>query len=123
MPYSTYYKNAALNVMRNVAFAAIAQSYASLHTASPGLTGTNEVTGGSPAYARKAINFSAAASGSMASSNSPVLDVPASTTVTHVGFWDAATAGNFLGYADVTDEVFAGQGTYTVNSATLDLNL
>lgn len=122
MPYSPFFKNASLNTLRNTAHAAIAQTYASLHTADPSTTGTNEVTGGSPAYARKAINFNAASAGSMGSSNAPVFDVPASTTVAYVGFWDAATTGNFLGAAAVTSEVFASQGTYTVTSATLDLN-
>jgi hypothetical protein len=93
--------------------------FVSAHTADPGTTGTNEVTGGSPAYARKAITWSAASSGSAASSNSPVLDIPASTTVTHIGFWSAATSGTFYGSADVTDEAFGGQGTYTLSSATV----
>lgn len=122
MPYSPFFKNASLNTLRNVAHAAIAQTYASLHTADPSTTGANEVTGGSPAYARKAINFGAASAGSMASSSTPVFDVPA-TTVAYVGFWDASTSGNFIGSAAVTSEVFASQGTYTVTSATLDLNL
>ena len=122
MPYSPFFKNACLNTMRNTAHAAIAQTYASLHTADPSTTGANEVTGGSPAYARKAINFSAASAGSMASSSAPVFDVPA-CTLAYVGFFDAATSGNFIGAAAVTSEVFASQGTYTVTSATLDLNL
>jgi hypothetical protein len=115
MAYSPYFKNTALD-------AVITGVFASLHTGDPGTTGANEVSGGSPAYARKAISFAAASSGSKASSSSPVLDVPAATTVTHVGYWDASTSGHFLAGSDVTDETFAAQGTYTVNSATLDLN-
>lgn len=72
--------------------------FASLHTAYSA-TGTNEVTGGSPAYARKAITWSAASSGSKASSSSPVFDIPASTTVAFVGLWSAASAGTFSGMA------------------------
>lgn len=70
--------------------------FGSLHTAYSS-TGTNEVTGGSPAYARKAATWAAAASGAKATSASMVFDVPASTTVRWVGFFDASTAGNFLG--------------------------
>lgn len=70
--------------------------YGSLHTAYSS-SGANEVTGGSPAYARKAATWAAASSGSKATSASMVFDVPASTTVRWVGFWDASTAGNFLG--------------------------
>jgi hypothetical protein len=93
--------------------------FASLHTASPGAGGSNEVTGGSPAYARKAITWSAASTSSKAASNTPVFDVPAGTTVAFCGLWSLATAGVFYGYFDVTDEVFAGQGTYTLTSGTI----
>lgn len=117
MPYSTTGKNAMLNYLAGVAV------FASLHTAIPGDTGASEVTGGSPAYARKAITWNAAVAGSLDSSNAPVFDVPASTTVSFVGFWSAVTLGVFYGSADVTDEVFAGQGTYTLTDADLDLNL
>ncbi len=115
MPYSTYFKNTALD-------AVLTGVFVSLHTGDPGNTGANEVSGGSPAYARKAISFSAASGGSKAASTSPVIDVPAATTVTFAGFWDASTSGHFLASSDISDETFGGQGTYTVNTATLDLN-
>ena len=35
-------------------------THLSLHTATPGTTGASEATGGSPAYARKAVTFNAA---------------------------------------------------------------
>lgn len=116
MPYVDASKNAMLNELASLA------GYASLHTASPGTTGANEVSGGSPAYARKAITWNAASSGSVDSSNAPVFDVPSGTTVTHVGLWSAATAGTFYGYADVTDETFGSQGTYTLSDFDFDLN-
>jgi hypothetical protein len=115
MAYSTYFKNTALD-------AVITGVYVSAHTADPGITGASEVSGGSPAYARKAISFAAASSGSKAASSTPAIDVPAATTVTHLGFWDASTSGHFLAGANVDDETFNNQGTYTVNTATLDLN-
>lgn len=122
MPYSTAGKNLMLNALKGTN-PTTPITHASLHTASPGDTGANEVSGGSPAYARKAIAFNAASGGTMDdSTNGAVFDVPASTTVTHVGFWSASTAGTFLGYADVTDETFSGQGTYTLTDADLDLN-
>lgn len=97
-------------------------THVSLHTADPGTTGTNEVSGGTPAYARKAIAFSAAAAGVADSSNAPAFDVPAGTTVTHIGFWDALTGGNFLGSGDITDEAFAAQGVYTLNDADITIS-
>lgn len=70
--------------------------FGSLHTAYS-TTGTNEVTGGSPAYARKGLTWAAASGGSKAlSATFPTWDVPAGTTVAWIGGWDAVTVGNFL---------------------------
>jgi hypothetical protein len=71
-------------------------THLSLHTAYS-TTGTNEVTGGSPAYARKAATWAAASGRSKATSASAVFDVPAATTVRWVGGWDAVTVGDFKG--------------------------
>lgn len=93
---------------------------ASAHTAFPGSTGANEVTGGSPAYARKAVTLAAAAGGSRGTSASVTFDVPA-CTVGWLGFWKAglfvacapnggATPKNFMSIAS-TDIVYsAGHG-------------
>ncbi len=96
--------------------------YASLHTGDPGTTGASEVTGGSPAYARKAITWNAAASGNLDNNANPTFDVPASTTVTHFGLWSASSGGTFYAGGDITDEVFAGQGTYTLTDADIALS-
>ena len=82
---------AAKNTMLN----ALTVDTTSLHTAFPGVTGANEVAGGTPAYARKAVTFGAAAGGSRALSAAVTFDVPA-TTVRWFGFW---VAGTFVGYA------------------------
>lgn len=95
--------------------------FVSLHTADPGTTGTNEVSGGSPAYARKSITWDVAAAANLNSSNAPVFDVPAGVTITHVGYWSALTAGTFYGSGDITDEAFAAQGTYTLSDADVDI--
>jgi hypothetical protein len=68
-----------------------ATPFLSLHTAFPP-AGGNEVTGGSPVYARKAITWNAAASGSKTIVAAQTFDVPA-TTVRAVALYDAATAG------------------------------
>lgn len=116
MPYSAAAKDYMLDQLGSVC------TYASLHTVNPGSAGTSEVSGGSPAYARKGLTWNSAASGSKTLSNSPAFDVPASTTVTHVGLWSALTSGTYYGYIDVTDAIYTGQGTYQVTSGTLDLN-
>ena len=93
---------------RNAAADALAAriTHLSLHTASPSTTGANEATGGSPAYARKAVTFNAAgAAGPLGSTLQPAtvgvawssevtFDVAAGS-YTHWGSWSASTAGTF----------------------------
>lgn len=113
MPYTVAGKNRML--------AALGATHVSAHTADPGDSGTNEVSGGS--YARSAITFNAPAAGSLDSSNVPAISIPAATTVTHVGYWDALSGGVFLGSSVVTGtEVFNNAGTLSVTDADLDLN-
>jgi len=74
-----------------------------------------ELSGGSPAYARVAITFAAAAGGVLDdSTNGAVINVPAGGVVDYVGGWSASTAGTLQVIDDVAQESFAGQGTYTV---------
>lgn len=111
------YTNDAKNAMLDALGALI--TYAALYSDD---AGTTEVTGGDPAYARKAITFAAADAGSMAANGTlPVFDVPAGT-VKAVGLMSAAVDGTRYDLSDVTDEVFAAQGTYTLTSVVLDLN-
>lgn len=70
---------------------ALTLNEASLHTAYSA-SGANEVAGGAPAYARKAITMAAAASRARASSTQPVFDVPSGTTVRFVGLWTSGGA-------------------------------
>jgi hypothetical protein len=56
-------------------------TFYSLHTDVVGSGSGGEVTGGSPAYARKAATWNAAAAGALDNSGTAVFDVPASTTV------------------------------------------
>ena len=116
MPYAAAAKNLMLDQFGAVAL------YGSLHTAAPGSTGASEVAGGSPAYARKSLTWSAAANGSKTLSNTPTFDIPASTTVAYLGLWSAASGGTYYGYITVTSEVYAAQGTYQIQSGAVDLN-
>ena len=94
MPFADNAKNAMLDHLATLAV------FVSLHTAWSA-TGTNEVTGGSPAYARKAITWNAASAGTMDSSAAPVFDVPASTTVEYKGYFSLVTGGTFYGMSPV----------------------
>lgn len=91
--FSTFAKNLMLDALDESATNGF--KFGSLHTAYS-TTGTNEATGGSPAYARKATTFSAASGGSKALTTGITFDVPAGTYA-WVGGWDASTAGNFHG--------------------------
>lgn len=80
-----------------------------------------ELSGGSPAYARKVIAWNAAASGTMDdSTNGAVIDVPANKTVNYLGLWNS-TSSDLLAIDDVDPEPYTNQGTYTVTDADLDL--
>lgn len=94
-------------------------TYLSLHRADPSTTGANELTGGSPAYARKAVTWGSASSGAVASSASVRFDVPAGD-VAYVGLW--SSGGTFYGAGAVTRETYAAQGTYELTRATIRLN-
>jgi len=77
----------------------LGMKFGSLHTAYS-TTGASEVTGGSPAYARVALTWAAAAGAPRTkalAATLPTWNVPAATTVGWWGMWDAVTVGNFLG--------------------------
>ena len=95
--------------------------YVSLHPDVVGSGNPNEVGGGPPAYARKSITWNAASAGNVDSSNQPVFDVPGGTTVTRLGFQTALTGGTYYGDAELTDEAFGGQGTYTLTDCDISL--
>jgi hypothetical protein len=93
-----------------------------LHSGDPGAadTASNELTGGSPAYARKTVAFNAAGTpttGGMTTNGDVVFDVPAST-VAWVSGWNTGGTQRFF-KKQVTSEVFGAQGTYTVLSGSL----
>ncbi|MDM7488696.1 hypothetical protein QT969_10375 [Rhodococcus sp. CSLK01-03] len=86
--------------------------YISLHTADPTSTGQYEATGGSPAYARKATTWGAAASGQVTGSE-VTIDAPAGT-YTHAGIWSAATGGTFIDKVSITSTTLGSQGQIKV---------
>lgn len=86
-------------------------TYGALFTTAPGSSAGTEVTGGSPAYARKALSWSAPSGGVITAS--ATFDVPACTVV-GTGVYTAATAGTYLDGNTVTSVTFTGQDTVTV---------
>jgi hypothetical protein len=86
--------------------------YISLHSASPGTTGANEITGGT--YARVATTWSAAAASSRAGS-AVVINVPAGVTITHFGIYTLGTAGVYKRGGQLSaPETYGAAGTYTL---------
>jgi hypothetical protein len=91
---STFLANALLNhVFRNVAYTPPTTIYAKVHIGDPGAAGTANA---SAQTTRIPTTFAAAASGSIAISNTPEFTLNATETISYVSFWDASTAGNFL---------------------------
>lgn len=89
-----------------------AATHAALYTTAPGGSAGTEVTGGSPAYARKAITWGSPTNGVMTAT--VTFDVPSGTTVVGAGVHTALTAGTYLDGASVTSQAFATQGTYAL---------
>lgn len=85
---------------------------------------TDEVTGGS--YARTAVTFSAASSGT--TSNNVTVTFPTATadwgTITHVAVMDSLTSGNVLFWGAVTTPKIIENGdTFQVTSGNLTISL
>ena len=114
--------SAARNAMLDADSTTWPPNQVSLHTADPGNGSTasagTEVTGGT--YARQAITWAASASGSKAASGQPVFQVPASTTITHLGYWRGTT---FLGSRPLdAAQTYSTAGTYTATAVTESLS-
>lgn len=86
-------------------------------------TGT-EITGGSPAYARKAITFGAASNGEISATNVPIeFDVPSGATVASVRLFDQLTGGtDYSGAIAFTAETFSNQGVFKLNTLSENMN-
>lgn len=103
-------KNLMLNALKD------ACGYLALYTDA---AGTIEVSGGSPAYARKPVTYNAASGGQLNTAADVVFDVPAGVTVRAIGMCTALTGGT----QHVIDEppaveAFGAQGEYKVPAGT-----
>lgn len=105
---------------RHVALDGLATAITRLaaYSGNPGSAGTsNEISGGSPAYARKAVTFAASASGQKATNASVVFDIPAGSNVAYFGGWN--TAGDtFYGYWPNQGDTAAAPQVCTLDAAT-----
>jgi len=103
MSFSDYLETKVLDhVFGGTAYTAPATLYVALYTAAPSDSGGGtEVSGGG--YARQTIAFTTSGD---TTSNTAAVEFPTATanygTVTHVGIFDASTAGNLMAWAALT---------------------
>lgn len=127
---SNYLREKVLNWFRGTAFpAAPTNIYISLHTADPGTNGASEVSGGN--YARQTVAVPAGLNAPVDSGSDELIDnvnaiswaaVTWAATITHVGIWDAATVGNYLGGGALTaSKVVVSGDTVTFAAGALDV--
>ncbi len=113
--------NAWLNVLRGTTFTGVSV-FVKLHTGDPGASGATAAAAGSTT--RPAITWSAASGGSMTITGTAPswTNGGTSETLSHVSFWDNATAGNFLGSAALgSTQAWATGNTYALNTCTWSL--
>jgi hypothetical protein len=79
--------------------------------------GGTEITGGSPAYARRAVTWAAASDGTIRPNANLTFDIPSGVTVGGWRGYSASTAGTNYGGKALTNEAFAAQGEYTLLAA------
>lgn len=115
--------NAILDALcRSVTWTEPVAFYVKLHTGDPGAAGTSNAA---TETTRVQATFSAASGGAI--TNSAALEwtsVSTTETYSHVSFWDASTAGTFLGSDDLAASKAVDAGDdFTIPAGDLDLNL
>ena len=87
-------------------------THGTVYTTAPGATAGTEPSGGSPAFARKALTWGAASGGVVTAT--ATFDIPAGSTIVGTGLHDALTAGNYIDGKTETSVAFPAQDTLTV---------
>lgn len=115
------------HALGTASFTAPSNVYLGLFTSDPtdADSGT-EVSTSSSAYGRQTITFDAAASGSAASAATVTFSAATANwgTITHIGIYDASTAGNLLFHGAVTTSKTIESGdTFQVSAGNLTISL
>ena len=118
---SSYLANSWLDALGNATAFSVATPYVKLHVADPGANGTaNAAT----ETTRKAVSFSAASAGALASDADVTwTNIAGSQDATHFTAWDNLSAGNFLFSGTITGNAYTAGDTYTISSAGLTVSL
>ena len=125
MSFSDYLETKVLDhVFAGTAYTAPSTLYVALFTAAPSDSGGGtEVSGG--AYARQTIAFTTSGD---TTSNNAAIEFPTATanygTVTHVGVYDASSAGNLMAWAALTSSKTIETGdVFRIPANDLDITL
>ncbi len=106
-----------LNVLRGTTFTGITAVYVKLHTADPGASGATAAAAGSTT--RPAITWAAPSGGAIAMTGTAPswTNGGTSETLSHLSFWDSASAGNFLGSVALgSTQAWATGNVYTLSA-------
>ncbi len=107
---NTYFSDAGVNYALN----AESDEWFGLNSASPGITGANEIAGGS--YQREATTWSGAA-GSSRPGSQIVVNVPAGVSITHFSVWSAQAGGTYKRGGPLRDPATGNPVTETFGAA------
>lgn len=125
MSFSNYLETELLDhVFAGNAYTSPSTVYVGLFTSNPAEDGSGtEVSGGS--YVRKAGSFSV--SGNTATTTAAI-EFPTATaswgTITHIGIYDASSAGNLLAYAALTaSKAIASGDVFRIPAGDIDITL
>ena len=125
MSFSNFLETELLDhVFAGNAYSAPAAVYVGLFTSNPDEDGSGtEVSGGS--YARQAGSFTV--SGNTATTTAAI-EFPTATatwgTITHIGIYDASSAGNLLAYAALTaSKAIASGDVFRIPTGDIDITL
>lgn len=88
-------------------------TFGAVYTSAPGATAGAEPSGGSPAYARKALTWAAGTVDGVVTATA-TFDIPSGVTIVGAGVHTAVTAGTYLDGQSVTSQAFASPGTFSV---------
>ena len=125
MSFSNYLETKVLaHTFSNTAYTSPSTVYVGLFTSSPSEDGSGtEVSGGS--YARQSGAFTTS---NNTATTSAAIEFPTATaswgTITHIGIYDASSAGNLLAYAALTaSKAIASGDVFRIPTGDIDITL
>lgn len=91
-----------------------AATFADVYSTSGASAAGTAITGGSPAYASKAVTWGSSLNGVVSTSAPSVFDIPSGASVAGFGV-KTGSGGSYLDGGVLTSQAFASQGTYSLS--------